>query len=127
VRLQGPILHSLLIKGKKFWGDTAEVYLNDLMGDQLKVVNQLEDYRDAIADFEDTNNQLMNLKINSVMKTFTSLSFLTFPFMLLAALFSMNTRDTPIISLPYAFWIVFGTMAVLMIIVATYFKRKGWF
>lgn len=127
VRLQGPILHSLLIKGKKFWGDQAEVYLNDLMGDQLKVVNQLEDYRDAIADFEDTNNQLMNLKINSVMKTFTSLSFLTFPFMLLAALFSMNTKDTPIINLPYAFWIVFGTMAVLMVIVATYFKRKGWF
>ena len=84
-------------KGKKFWGDSAEIYLNDLMGDQLKVVNQLEDYREAISDFEDTNNQLMNLKINSVMKTFTSLSFLTFPFMLIAALFSMNTRDTPLI------------------------------
>jgi len=127
VRLQGPILHSLLVKGKKFWGENAEVYLNDLMGDQLKVVNQLEDYRDAIADFEDTNNQLMNLKINSVMKTFTSLSFLTFPFMLFIALFSMRTSDTPIVNLPYAFWIIFGTMVILMIIVATYFKRKGWF
>jgi magnesium transporter len=126
-RLQGPILHSLLVKGKKFWGDGAEVYLNDLMGDQLKVVNQLEDYRDAIADFEDTNNQLMNLKINSVMKTFTSLSFLTFPFMLFVALFTMKTADTPIVNLPYAFWIIFGTMVVLMVIVATYFRRKGWF
>ena len=92
VRLQGPILRSLLTKGKKFWGDDAEIYLNDLMGDQLKIVNQLEDYREAICDFEDTNNQLMNMKINTVMKTFTSLSFLTFPFMLLAAIFSMNTR-----------------------------------
>ena len=73
-----------------------------------KVANQLEDYREAISDFEDTNNQLMNLKINTVMKTFTSLSFLTFPFMLLAALFSMNTQGTPIINLPNAFWIVFG-------------------
>ena len=97
------------------------------MGDQLKVVNQLEDYREAIADFEDTNNQLMNLKINTVMKTFTSLSFLTFPFMLIAALFSMNTRGTPIIDSPYAFWIVFGIMIVGMITMAAYFKRKGWF
>jgi magnesium transporter len=127
VRLQGPILHSLFTKGKKFWGDDAEVYLSDLMGDQQKIVNQLEDYREAIADFEDTNNQLMNLKINTVMKTFTSLSFLTFPFMLLAALFSMNTRDTPIISLPYAFWIVFGIMGAGMIALVAYFKRKGWF
>jgi magnesium transporter len=127
VRLQEPILRSLLAKGKRFWGDNAEVYLNDLMGDQLKVVNQLEDYREAISDFEDTNNQLMNLKINSVMKTFTSLSFLTFPFMLIAALFSMNTRGTPIIGLPYAFWIILGIMIVGMIAMTVYFKRKGWF
>jgi magnesium transporter len=127
VRLQGPVFHSLLAKGKKFWGNDAEVYLNDLIGDQMKVVNQLEDYREAISDFEDTNNQLMNLKINTVMKTFTSLSFLTFPFMLLAALFSMNTKDTPIIGLPYAFWIVFGIMASGMIVLTVYFKRKGWF
>jgi magnesium transporter len=127
VRLQEPILRSLLSKGKKFWGDDAEIYLNDLIGDQLKVVNQLEDYREAIADFEDTNNQLMNLKINSVMKTFTSLSFLTFPFLLIAALFSMNTRDTPIIGLPYAFWIILGVMIVGMVAMTAYFKRKGWF
>lgn len=127
VRLQEPILRSLLAKGKKFWDDGAEIYLNDLIGDQLKVVNQLEDYREAIADFEDTNNQLMNLKINSVMKTFTSLSFLTFPFLLLAALFSMNTRDTPIINLPGAFWIVLLIMIVGMIGMTIYFKRKGWF
>ena len=127
VRLQGPMMHSLFNKGTKFWGSSAEVYLNDLMGDQQKIVNQLEDYREAISDFEDTNNQLMNLKINTVMKTFTSLSFLTFPFMLLAALFSMNTRDTPIIALPYAFWIVFGIMGLGMIGLISYFKRKGWF
>lgn len=127
VRLQDPILASLIMKGKVFWGDNAEIYLNDLAGDHLKIASQLEDYRDAISDFEDTNNQLMNLKINSVMKTFTSLSFLTFPFMLLAALFSMNTKGTPIVDNPNAFWIVVGVMATLMAIVATYFRRKGWF
>jgi magnesium transporter len=127
VRLQEPILRSLLAKGKKFWGDSAEIYLNDLMGDQLKVVNQLEDYREAISDFEDTNNQLMNLKINSVMKTLTSLSFLTFPFLLIAALFSMNTRGTPIVGLPGSFWIILGIMVVGMAAMTVYFKRKGWF
>ncbi len=135
VRLQEPILRSLLVKGRTFWGGPAkngaesdtEVYLNDLLGDHLKVMNQIEDYRDAVGDFEDTNNQLMSLKINTVMKTFTSLSFLTFPFMLLAALFSMNTKDTPIINLPGAFWIIFGIMIVGMVTLGIYFKRKKWF
>lgn len=127
IRLQEPILRSLLAKGKKFWNDDAEVYLNDLIGEQLKVVNQLEDYREAIADFEDTNNQLMNLKINNVMKTFTVLSFLTFPFVLIAAIFSMRTADTPIINLPGAFWIVLAIMLAGMVGMTAYFKRKGWF
>jgi len=135
VKLQGPIFISLLNKGTQFWGtdgaggknkDVA-VYLNDLIGDHMKVVNQLEDYREAVADFEDTNNQLMNLKINTVLKTFTLLSFLTFPFVLLASLFSMNTTDTPIINLPGAFWIIVGIMIVGMATLATYFKRKKWF
>lgn len=127
VRMQDPTLKSLIIRGREFWGKDAEIYLNDLVGDHLKVMSQLEDYRDAVGDFEDTNNQLMNLKINTVMKTFTSLSFLTFPFMLLAALFSMNTRDTPIINLPGAFWIIFGTMIIGMIVLGMYFKNKKWF
>jgi len=60
------------------------------------------------------------------MKTFTTLSFLTFPFMLFAALFSMNTNDTPIIKLPGAFWIILGIMAVAMATLFMYFKKKGW-
>jgi len=126
VRHQGPILKSLLVYGLKFWGEPARVYLEDLVGDHLKIVNRVEDYREAVGDFEDTNNQLMNLKINEVMKTFTTLSFLTFPFMLFAALFSMNTNDTPIIKLPGAFWIILGIMAVAMATLFMYFKKKGW-
>lgn len=127
VRLEEPILRSLLAVGKKFWGGDAEIYLNDLMGEQLKVMNQLEDYRSAIADFEDTNNQLMNLKINTVIKTFTLLSFLTFPFVLIATLFSMNTRDTPLVNLPNAFWIVVSGMVAAMATLIVYFKKKKWF
>ena len=127
VRLQEPIFRSLLAKGKKFWGPDAEIYLNDLAGDHQKVVNQLEDYREAIADFEDTNNQLMNLKINTVMKTFTALSFLTFPFMLVAAIFSMRTVDTPLVDRPGSFWIILGIMVVGMALLAMYFKKRKWF
>lgn len=127
VRSQEPVFRSLFVKGKKLWGTGAEVYLNDLMGDQLKVVNQIDDYREAIADFEDTNVQLMNLKINTVMRTLTSLSFLTFPFMLVAAVFSMRTEDTPLVGTPGGFWIIVGIIIAGMALMAVYFKKKDWF
>jgi len=127
VRLQEPILNSLAIQGKKFWGGDAGIYLDNLIDDHLKVVNQIEDYRDAARDFENTNNQLMNLKINSVMKTFTLLSFLTFPAMLFVTLFSMRTGGTPLIDNPDGFWIVVGIVAVGMAILGVYFRNKRWF
>ena len=126
VRLQEPILKSLLMKGTKFWDGDAEIYLSELVGEQLKVVTQIQDYRETISDFEETNNQLMNLKINTVMKSLTSLSFIAFPAIFLGELFTMNTRDTPIVGLPHAFWIVTGIMAALMLTLFVYFKKKGW-
>ncbi len=127
VRLQEPILKSLYAKGVEFWGADAEVYLNNLIGEQLKIVNQIQDYRETIADFEDTNNQLMNVKINNAMKTFTALSFLTFPFVLVAAVFSMRVADMPLMDTPHAFWIIVGAMLACMLALVAYFKRKGWF
>jgi magnesium transporter len=139
VRLQEPILKSLIAKGKIFWADTninpgkahnaadVEIYLNDLLGDHMKIMNQIEDYRDAVGDFEDTNNQLMSLKINGVMKTFTLLSFLTFPFVLFVSLFSIRTPDTPLVNDPHGFWIIVGVVAIGMIVLGVYFKQKKWF
>lgn len=127
VKHQALILKSLLERGRNFWGADSEVYLNDLIGNHLKIVTQLEDYRETIADFEDTNNQLMNIKINDVMKTFTILSFLTFPFVLIATLFGIRASGTPIVDLPGAFWIISGSIAAIMIALVTYFKKQGWF
>lgn len=126
VRPGEQLLQSLSDRGILFWGEKSRVYLNDLAGDYLKLLNQLEDYRQAVSDFEDTNNQLINVKNNEVTKTFTILAFLTFPLMLFAALFSMNTRDTPIIDWPGAFWIIFGVMVLAMVGMFAYFRKRDW-
>ena len=126
VRHQGPILRSLMEKGAEFGNGEDKLYLSDLMGDYIKIIQQLDSYREAITDFEDTNNQLMNIKTTEVMRTFTTLSFLTFPFMLVAAIFSMDLKSIPLIDHPFGFWIVLGGMGIAMAILASYFKKRGW-
>ncbi|MEK7608364.1 MAG: magnesium transporter CorA family protein [Patescibacteria group bacterium] len=126
VRYGEAILHSLMQHGIVFWGEESRIYLNDVLGDQTKIIRQIEDYREAISDFEDTNNQIMNSKTTEVMKTFTTLSFLTFPFMLFAALFSMNVKSTPLVDYPHAFWIILAIMASGMSVLVLYFRRKDW-
>lgn len=125
VRLQEPILHSLLQKGTQFWGKNAEVYLNELLAEQTKVINQIQDYRETIADFEETNNQLMNIKTNETIKRLTSLSLIAFPAMMFEELFMMNVRNIPLAGMPYSFWIVTAIMVVLTGSLYLFFKKRG--
>jgi len=125
VRLQEPILKSLLQKGIQFWGGDAEVYLNELIGEQMKVIGQIQDYRETITDFEETNNQLMNIKTNQTIKRLTSLSLVAFPAMLFEQLFMMNVNNTPLVNLPYSFWIIISIMIIITGGIFIFFKKKG--
>lgn len=126
VRHQEPLFDSLYLHGTEFWGPNSKILLNSLIGENQKVISQIEGYREALSDFEDTNNQIMELKMNSLIKTFTVLSFLTFPFALLTAVLSMPVRDNPFAELPHAFWILLSVISLGIISLAVYFTRKKW-
>ncbi len=126
VRAGESVLKSLNDRGVGIWGEGARVYLNDLEGDHYKIVSQIEDYREALNDFELTNSYLMSSKTNDVMKRFTAMSFLTFPFVLFVAVFSLNVEGNPLLKLPNAFWIAFGAVVLGIMLLAAYFNKKDW-
>jgi magnesium transporter len=129
VHLQESVLKSLASKTMSFWPEhekTVQIFFDDLVSDQLRVLNQINNIREIVNGLEETNSQLLTSKTNSVMKTFTIMAFLTFPLMLIAAIFSMRTDFTPIIGVPGDFWIILGVMAVAMIAMFAFFKNKNW-
>lgn len=123
---QSEILRSLLENGENFWGGFGKPYLSALSGQHLKLINELEGYRTAIRDFESTNIQMMNVKTNEVLKTFTMLSFLTFPLSLVIGVFAMDAADTPLIHTPGAFWMFAAGIMLAIALMLTYFKGKKW-
>ncbi len=126
VKPQQHLFSSFLESGSNFWGKESRVYLADLAGEYLKLLQRLESSREAVTDFETTNNQLMDMKTNEIMKTFTILAFSTFPLVLLAGIFSMKTAGVPLTNNPAGFWIVVGIMAAVLVLMFIYFKRKRW-
>lgn len=92
--ISGPqeiLLKSLKETSIKFWGESIVVYLSDLVGDHLKVIQHLENYQQTIESLEETNAQLLNAKTNSVMQKFTILAFLTIPIIVILQLFSVDS------------------------------------
>ena len=123
---QQHLFSSLIERGQNFWGPKSKVYFEDLLGKYLKLLARLEYYREAIMDFESTNNQLMNVRTNETMKMFTILAFSTFPLMLIAALFAVRAGGVPLEDNPAGFWIIVSAMAIAVVCMLIFFKKKRW-
>ncbi len=123
---QSIILDSLREVGGKFWGEQMKIYLSDLSGDHLKIMQLLDNFKETVDALEQTNSQLLNAKTNRVMQRFTVLAFLTFPVVLITSLFNVKAIDNAIDSSPVVFGTVFLLTITLTVGAFFFFRKKGW-
>jgi magnesium transporter len=83
-------------------------------------------YREVAAELRDTNDSLLTTAQNEIIKRLTVMAFLTFPLTLVAAIFAMHTKHTPILGHVYDFWIIIGMMTVLGVFLVIFFRKKRW-
>jgi len=120
------MLQTLEPLSSRLFGQDFAFYLRGVMGEEARVRGAVEHLREALHELRETNNSLLNTKQNEIMKTLTMMAFVTFPLTLIATVFSMDTRSTPIVGAPGDFWIVIGIMGALALGFFIYFVRKGW-
>lgn len=122
------IFDSLLTKSSDFWPGSRglHVYFADLVGDYERVWSDADNFTETINALEATNTNLLNDKTNAIVKTFTILSFITFPTMLIITLLQVNTDTNPIRGLPNDFWVIVGFAALTILAMWTYFKTRKW-
>ncbi len=120
---QDALLDSLKTVGEKFWGVSMAVYFENLIGGHLQLVQALSNNRDSIESFEQTNVQILNTNISSVMQKFAVLAFLTFPSMLVVALFDIAR---PIFGNPADALIIVGIVSAVVLCMIIYFHDKKW-
>jgi len=126
LRLHEEVLNSLEKIGKEFFDNAFSYYLRALTGEYARVAAELEGHRDTLLELKASNDSLLTIKQNEVMKILTIMAFVTFPLSLIAGIFGMNTEYIPIVGVPGDFWFVISIMAVGMIFMFIYFKYKKW-
>ncbi|MCD6528535.1 magnesium transporter CorA family protein [bacterium] len=122
---QEEILESLEKVGPIFFGKALRPYFSDLLGTYDQTKNTLQSYKEIILALEDTNQSLLSTKINEVMKILTIFSVVLLPLTLIASIWGMNI-NLPLSKSPYAFWLLTGTMMVLVGILIAFFYKKKW-
>lgn len=111
---------------RSLFGDTAARNVRAVLGDYYRINASIVAHTDSLKELRDTNTGLLYTKQNEIMKTLTIMAFVTFPLTLLAAIFGMNTQNTPLVGNEYDFWILVGIMALGTVVFFTYFKYKNW-
>jgi magnesium transporter len=120
------VLESFATVGEKFFSGNFDFYLHSIVGEYLKVKNELNSTKEYLKELRETNNSLLTTKQNEIMKILTVTNYIFLPLALIAGLFNMNTKFMPIVGMPYDFYIILGIMAGLMVVMFTYFKWKKW-
>lgn len=117
------MFHSLRDLGTDFWGEKSKVYLADLVGDNLKVTQNLENYFEIIESLENTNSQLLEAATGATVQRFTVLAFL-FSLPLFFIFLADNEFGAQLINSAGRFWTIFALVMLLTIGLAYVFKKK---
>lgn len=98
----------------------------DLEEHSERIWEILDLQKEMVEVLNDTNESLLNDKMNGIMKTLTIFSVLVLPLNLLAGIFGMNAKFMPFVDGPYGFWIILSIMSVGLLMLLTIFTKKRW-
>lgn len=101
-------------------------YLSNIIGEYYKIWNIAGGYRETIESLQSTIDSLLSHRANEIMKYLSIMAFVTFPLVLIAGLFSMDTIHTPIVGVRGDFWIIISIMIVATITMYSFFKHRKW-
>jgi magnesium transporter len=102
------------------------VYLRDVYGNTVQIVETVETFRDMTSGMLDLYLSTISYKMNEVMKVLTIFTAIFIPLTFLAGVYGMNFEFMPEIRMRLAYpiwWMTTITIVVWMII---YFKKKKW-
>ncbi|MDL2251501.1 magnesium/cobalt transporter CorA [Odoribacter sp. OttesenSCG-928-J03] len=101
-------------------------YIKDLESLITQALESIEIYYTISSEQQNTYSSNISNNTNDVMKVLTIFSAIFIPLTFIAGVYGMNFSHMPELEHPYAYFILWGVMSVIALIMLLYFKRKKW-
>jgi len=101
-------------------------FIRDLQDHVAQVNESVEMNREMIWGLMDMHMTLLSNKMNEVMKVLTIIATIFIPMSFIAGIYGMNFEYMPELSFKYGYFILLGFMALLIIGMIFYFRKKKW-
>jgi len=130
LRMQVRPVKDIILKAIKsetsFVKSRNKAFYNDLVELTSQATETIELYNTSIADLLNLYNTQVSNRMNEVMKVLTVLSTIFIPLTFLSGVYGMNFENIPELSNPYGYFIFWGVILTVGIILFFYFKKKKW-
>jgi magnesium transporter len=125
VRPQRSAFQDLERNKARYMAEDLDIYFEDINDASERVWDMLENYKETVEALESTNEAQIAHRTNETFRVLTAISVIVLPLTLVASIWGMNV-GVPGEGSIGAFWVVIGTMVVLLAGLVLYFRRRGW-
>ena len=106
-------------------GGELELYFDDIGDSHERIWDMLENYKEVAEALEETNESYISHRVNDILRVLTAISVIVLPLTLIASIWGMNV-GVPGEGDRADFYVIVGSMVLLLIGMVAYFRRRGW-
>lgn len=116
-----------LLRDENFCNDEVKSYWRDAYDHTIHIIEQIESLREHFTSLHDMYISSLSHKMNEIMKVLTIISTIFIPLSFLVGLYGMNFEYMPELHYKYSYFILWGIIITLVVLMVMYFKRRDWF
>ena len=121
------MIFSLAKTESDFITESTYVHFKELEDNISQANDASDDYREILSDQLNIYHTTISSKLNDIMKFLTVFSVIFIPLTFIAGIYGTNFEYVPELSFKYSYFIMWGLMIVIAIIMLIFFKKKKWF
>lgn len=106
--------------------DGTRLYFRDVYDHTVQVIDTVETYRDLLSGMLDLYLSSVSNRTNEVMKFLTVIGTIFMPLTFLVGVYGMNFKHFPELEWPNGYFILWGVMIALALLMVAYFRKKRW-
>jgi magnesium transporter len=103
------------------------IFLKELMDNISLATESSDSYREILSDQLTIYHTTLSSKLNDIMKFLTIFSVIFIPLTFIAGVYGTNFDYLPELHYKYSYFIMWGVMVLVAVMMLLYFKRKKWF
>ena len=107
--------------------DQTIPFLKDLQDLITQATEAIDTYRDMLSDQLNLYNSAISNRMNDIMKVLTIFAAIFIPLTFIAGIYGTNFEYLPELKFKYSYFIFWGVMVGVAVVMLIYFKKKKWF